>query len=362
MEVFYHFNENYFKKPVTFRKGQKRMILVYRMDENPNSGTKQVQLLNDFENLYSKYKMDYKIIMLRSMDALKTGDDYFTMLDFLEKSQKWNSVYQSKESDAEGLLRSRYILSQLRDIQEQDDLNDERVLVYCQPVLRVSDHKFTTAEALMRLKLPELGIVYPDQFIYLAERYDYIHTLSRIILHKTCKTIKKFLDEGYDVERISVNFSIEELKNPDFGEDVLSIVERNLIPFHKIALELTESRDLESFEMVKESMETLHKYGIHFYLDDFGTGYSNFERILGLPVDIIKFDRSLTIKSAENAVSNFMVGSFSTIFKRADYQVLFEGIESEKDEIRCIEMNADYLQGYRYSKPLPIEELSKFFD
>lgn len=107
-------------------------------------------------------------------------------------------------------------------------------------------------------------------------------------------------------------------------------------------------------------MFELQKYGIIFYLDDFGTGYSNVERIIGLPIDIIKFDRSLTILSGKDETSRLIVSSFSNIFEKANYQVLFEGVEDDEDENRCLDMRADYLQGYKYSKPIPIEELGKF--
>jgi len=81
-----------------------------------------------------------------------------------------------------------------------------------------------------------------------------------------------------------------------------------------------------------------------------------------LPVDTIKFDRSLTILASKDEESKFMVGSFSEIFRRANYQVLFEGVEDEKDELQCMDMNAEYLQGYRYSRPIPIEKLGEFLE
>ena len=103
-------------------------------------------------------------------------------------------------------------------------------------------------------------------------------------------------------------------------------------------------------------------FGIKFYLDDFGTGYSNFERIIGLPIDIVKFDRSLTIMAGKDEQSRYMVGRFSDIFDNSHYQVLFEGVEDEADETRCKDMNALYLQGYKYSKPIPIENLCEFLE
>ena len=214
----------------------------------------------------------------------------------------------------------------------------------------------------MRLQLPELGMVFPDQFIPLAEKHDYIHVLSKIILNKTCRHIKQLEAEGYMLERVSINFSIQELRLESFCNDVVTIIKENGVPYDKIAVELTESRNEKDFHLVKSIMENLQGLGIKFYLDDFGTGYSNVARIIELPIDIIKFDRSLTILASKNDESRFMVGNFSEIFKKADYQILFEGVEDEHDEMQCIDMKAMYLQGYKYSKPIPMEQLTEFLE
>ena len=97
-----------------------------------------------------------------------------------------------------------------------------------------------------------------------------------------------------------------------------------------------------------------------FYLDDFGTGYSNMERIMELPFDIIKFDRSLVSASGMDERSENIVQSLARMFKDMKYSVLYEGIEDEKDEERCRGMSATYLQGYKYSRPVPIEKLREF--
>ena len=100
--------------------------------------------------------------------------------------------------------------------------------------------------------------------------------------------------------------------------------------------------------------------GITFYLDDFGTGYSNFERILEIPFDIIKFDRSLVVASRNDPKSETLVSHLAHMFSDLDYDVLYEGVEDDEDEGRCTNMHARYLQGYKYSKPIPIEQLKDF--
>ena len=143
----------------------------------------------------------------------------------------------------------------------------------------------------MRLKLDDIGLVSPLVFIPIAEERGYIHMLTNIILNKTCQTIRKLLDEGVNLTRISINASAIELKERNFCNDVNRILYNNNVHGDKIAIELTESQTEEDFLIMKKTIEILHEEGITFYLDDFGTGYSNMERILELPFDIIKFDR-----------------------------------------------------------------------
>ncbi len=358
-EPFFNIYGKYFKNPCTFRIRDDKLVMVYHVKKGRDK-ERGSMLLKDLSDLYEQYKLDYHIVLIHSNNVLVRGDEYLSMSDYIEANMPLNTVYECNDADVESYVKSRLILSSLQDINQRQDLNDERVRVYCQPVLNTKTNTFTSAEALMRLVLPECGMVFPDQFIPLAERYGYIHTLSRIILNKTCRQIRELEQNGYQIDRISVNFSILELRDKNFCDDIVDIIRQNDISYDKVAVELTESRNEKDFENVRKIMNSLQKLGVKFYLDDFGTGYSNFERIIGLPIDIIKFDRSLTIMAGKNKESRFLVESFSDIFQRSNYQILFEGVEDEKDETQCKEMNALYLQGYKYSKPIPIEQLAGF--
>lgn len=344
----------------TFRLRDNKMVLVYQKEKTKNVDQMLGQLYESFVVMNKKTQSDFKIVLIESTPRMRYGEDYLELCEYVERRLQINGIDECSEEDIDKFVFERQILRELHDIYVKDDLNDTRVKAFCQPVLNTKTNAFTTAEALMRLELPQLGVVLPDQFIPLAEKHNYIHVLSKIILNKTCWHIKKLEEDGYSIERVSINFSIQELRLESFCDDLIHIVESNGVPFNKIAVELTESRNEKDFHMVKSIMERLQELGIKFYLDDFGTGYSNFERIIGLPIDIIKFDRSLTVLAGKNDESRFMVGSFSEIFKKADYQILFEGVEDEKDELQCIDMKAMYLQGYKYSKPIPMEQLVEF--
>lgn len=361
-QLFFHFSEHYFKDTCTFRLRDDKIVLIYKDDKNPYADKRLPAMIRDFERLYDTYKIEYRVVVIHSDEELRRASQYVELDEYIEEKMPINTVYHCMKRDVESYIRMTYVLEEMRDIQARQDLDDERVKVYCQPVLNTETNLFTSAEALMRMELPRCGMVYPDEFIPLAEKHEYIHTLSKIILNKTCRQIRDLEREGYKVERISVNFSITELGERSFCDDVIGIIRQNGIPFDKIAIELTESRNEKDFENVKSIMSSLQGLGVKFYLDDFGTGYSNFERIIGLPIDIIKFDRSLTILAGRDAESRFLVGSFSNIFQKSNYQILFEGVEDERDEEQCKEMNALYLQGYKYSKPIPIEQLTRFLD
>ena len=360
--VIRKFAHEFFKNAVLFQISNGRMALVIRMENNPDYQNGGQRMLENFYGAYHKFHLDYKIVYLPMEDEISAKHDYLRFLKFVEKSMEMNTAVFAGEQEFADFHRMNYVLSQLEDIKRTGDLNDPRVEVYCQPVLNIATGKYDTAEALMRMRLPETGMVFPDVFIPIAEENGYIHTLSLIILFKTCLRIKKMMAQGYYVLRISVNFSVSELRDPSFCEDINRIIKDVGIPHDKIAIEITESQNESEFRFVKDRINELRQSGIKFYLDDFGTGYSNFERIMELPFDIIKFDRSLVIACGTDEKSEKMVSHLAGMFAAMNYSVLYEGIETEQDEEKCIRMSARYLQGYKYSKPIPIEELTNWFD
>ena len=357
-----HFAGKFFKGAVLFQVSNGHVILIADKKRNPDFENKSNKLLNDFMEEYEKYHFAYKIVMGDSIEEISRRNEYISFIKHIYSSMPENDVHFIEYEDVTDFNKVKYILEELGDIYRRHDMEDSRVSVYCQPVLNMETGKYDTAEALMRLSLPQIGMVYPNQFIKLAEDNNYIHVLSLIILKKTCAEIKKLLSEGYEVKRISVNISVLEMRDDEFCSDINKIISDSGIPEDKIAIEITESQNENDFYIMKSRINELKYHGIKFYLDDFGTGYSNLERIMELPFDIIKFDRSLVIASGDSKKSEKMVANLANMFRDMDYSVLYEGVENEMDEKRCIDMSAVYLQGYKYSRPIPIEQLTEFFE
>lgn len=177
-----------------------------------------------------------------------------------------------------------------------------------------------------------------------------------------CTQVRRLIEEGYSLSRVSVNISAIELKSDSFCDDINGIIEDSGLSAGNIAIELTESQSERDFVIMKEKIHELREKGIIFYLDDFGTGYSNMERIMELPFDIIKFDRSMVLESGSSERSRKIVSSLAKMFADMNYSVLYEGVEEDAEEKMCMDMEASYLQGFKYSKPIPIEDLGGYLD
>lgn len=356
------FTVEYFRDGTLFQIGNGQTIMIARKDKNPDYNEWMQKILEAFTEQFNIYKLPYKIVYGDSFLDLLSFNEYLSLLDNINSNIPNNTMHRIDVRDIDRFKQKNYIISQLEDIAKKGDLNDPRVLVYCQPVYNLDTKRFDTAEALMRLVLDDAGLVNPNIFIPIAEQRGLIHALTKIILNKTCQIIHKLSNENYIFNRISVNVSISEIKDEGFCREVNRILYDNGVPGHKIALELTESQSEEDFLIMKERIELLHEEGIKFYLDDFGTGYSNMERILELPFDIIKFDRSMVIAAGQDKRSLQIVKDLAKMFTEFDYHVLFEGVENIDDESRCVDMSATYLQGFKYSKPIPIERLQGFLE
>ena len=349
-----------FRDGTMFQINNGQVILIARKDHNPDYEEWMETILKAFREQHSSLRIPYKVVYGESLQGKIGYKEYAAFIEYVNDDIPINVTHRIKDSDLRRYKTESYITEQLGDIARQGDLNDPRVLVFAQPVYNISTGKYDTAEALTRLKLDKTGLVYPGIFIPIAEENELVHVITKIVANKACQIIKKYRQEGYAIERISINVSMIELKSGTFCDDIMKIIKENEVYPEQIAIELTESQNLEDFMIMKERIETLHAKGIKFYLDDFGTGYSNMERIFELPFDIIKFDRSMVIASGEDERSLQLVENLAKMFSNFHYRVLFEGIENNEDEKRCLNMSANYLQGFKYSKPIPIEELHSF--
>ena len=276
------------------------------------------------------------------------------------QDQNSSYYYIVKPEDLDDFAEVYEITVALKDIRNRLDLDDERVVVYAQPIYSVEDGAFKVAEALMRLKVGE-KIYTPDMFIPVAERGGCVHALTCIILNKVCKAIEG-LEEYYDFDAVSINVSSKELSHKTMYQDYLEIIERYDFDVSKIRMEITETAMFENYELANNNMQILYNAGIQLYLDDFGTGYSSLERVMNCPVNTIKFDKSILYKSLDDDRMDDILSYMIEVFKKNGFITLVEGVEDESMNQYSVNRGFDFIQGYHYAKPGPIEDLKKYFN
>ena len=357
-KLFYSFWTDYFRKGMLFNPSTSFFVLAVDSHNIPDATERAVSLIKKvFQKYYEEYKLPYKLVLFDHLDFCENLEQFYEVFNYFSEKVAQNSYRVFGEEDYQTYKEMHYIKSQLKDIAEHGSLDDERVLVYCQPVRNVHTGTYDTAESLMRLRLPQTGLVFPDRFIPLAEKYGYIHRLSMIILNKTCRQIKQMQDEGYQISRVSVNLSVEELGEKDFMEEFKSIVRAAGIDFHTIAVEFTESQNDTEYELVQECVSEFKQLGVCTYLDDFGTGYSSMMMLKNVAIDVLKLDKSFVDDIGDDR-SEKIISNIIYLAHSLQIEVTAEGVETAAQFEFLKSVGCDYIQGYYFGKPQPAEDFA----
>ena len=160
--VIRRFASSFFNGGILFQINNGHVILMAKKIYNPDYENKVNKLINAFYDEYERFKYDYKIVVGESIDEISRKNEYVSFINNIHRNMEMNSIHMVEYDDVTQFNRYEYILEELGDIYRRHDLRDSRVLAYCQPVFNIKKQKYDTAEALMRLKLPETGLMYPD--------------------------------------------------------------------------------------------------------------------------------------------------------------------------------------------------------
>jgi EAL domain-containing protein (putative c-di-GMP-specific phosphodiesterase class I) len=242
----------------------------------------------------------------------------------------------------------------------QAAMDEDRVVVYYQPIYSVKEKCFVSAEALVRIKNPDGSLMPPGKFIPVAERTGSIKRLGEIVFEKTCRFIQENDLGQYGMHYIEVNLSVEQCENTELADRYIGIMKKYAIDPSWINLEITETGSIKTRKTLLRNMEKLIEYGVHFSLDDFGSGESNLNYIVDMPVQIIKFDRDMTQSYFENEKAMFIMYAAGNMVHDMGLRIVSEGVETQEQFLAVVDFGVDYVQGYYFSKPLPKEEFVEF--
>lgn len=233
--------------------------------------------------------------------------------------------------------------------------------VYYQPIWCVADSCFRSAEALVRLRDPEFGFVSPALFIPEAEQSGAILDVGRITLENIGRFLGGVDFEATGLRYVEVNLSVDQCVQPTLTREVMDLLERNGIESTRINLEITETSSSYSQDAIDANVRALAAHGVTFSLDDYGSGYSNLTRMLALPFNLVKLDKSFVDAMDRPDVHAVLADTIATM-KRIGKKVLVEGVETNEQLGQLVEMGVDYVQGYLFAQPMPEGELVAFLE
>ncbi|HBF4020319.1 TPA: bifunctional diguanylate cyclase/phosphodiesterase, partial [Clostridioides difficile] len=335
------------------------LLIKYKTDDDIktrlNNIYNKVQILSNPKINYYKLILDCGIYKIS-----KSDNDINTIMDRANTARKTikgghkNSfAFYDKEMHKK-ILKEKEIENSMVDA-----LNNGEFIVYFQPKYSLSDYQIIGAEALVRWDNPQKGLIPPIEFIPVFERNGFIVNIDFYVFEEVCKKIREWMDEGQKVVPISVNLSRMHFVNSNFIEKFKLIVDKYKIPTRLIELELTETAVLDNIEGLLDTMNNLKEKGFVISMDDFGTGYSSLNLLKELPVDILKLDRAFFTEKDESNNEKIVISNVIKMAKELKMKVISEGVETISQVEFLKQIGCDMVQGYLFSKPMPVKEFEK---
>ena len=306
------------------------------------------------------YKIYYKCGLVPMQRAMLSGNrvaDFAKMAQALATNQKQTEIIIYTDKMHDDLSWGNYIKAYVETAIEQDEF-----VVYLQPKFDINQEKIKGAEALIRWNYKNKEFLPPYRFIPFFEKDGSIGKIDDIVLKKVCAALAQWKEEGKPLYPISVNLSRSRLDDEKLIDNLVSIVDHYGVDHKFIDFELTESATYDNMEHMLGVLEELRNRGFKISMDDFGTGYSSLSLLTKMPINTLKIDKSFVDTLAtQNELKEdiIVIRHIITLAKELGFVCLAEGAESKKQVDRLRDLGCEIIQGYYYSKPIPISEYDK---
>lgn len=235
-------------------------------------------------------------------------------------------------------------------------LNGEQFVLHYQPKVDLSTGKIVGAEALIRWRHPERGLVSPIEFIPLAEEIGLIIPIGAWVINQVCAQQVAWLTAQVPIVPVAINLSTAQFKDGNVLHTVHTALTEHQLAAHWIELELTESLVMQNPEEAEKTMRAFRKLGLHLSLDDFGTGYSSLAYLKRFPFDAVKIDRAFVTDIIQNPEDAAIASAIIGMAHSLRMQVIAEGVETEGQLKFLRSRQCNQMQGYFFSRPIPADE------
>ncbi len=238
-------------------------------------------------------------------------------------------------------------------------IQNKEFTLYLQPKYDIEKGTIIGAEALVRWISLENGFISPGDFIPVFENNGFVYEVDKFIWEESCRYLRKWLDEGREVHPISVNVSRIDLYDPKLVKHLVDLREKYQLPSQYLELEITESAYTEDPEQIITITRQLREAGFVILMDDFGTGYSSLNMLKDIQIDVLKLDMGFLKSSDYSAKGGNILTAILKMAESLKMQTIAEGVETKEQVEFLKSIGCKYVQGFYYSKPLPVGEFEK---
>lgn len=265
----------------------------------------------------------------------------------------YNEEMQAQE------LMNRRLLNDLKSA-----VSEHQLQVYYQPKydIQCDPPRLSSAEALIRWKHPELGMVSPGQFVPLFEGNGLISRVDHYVWEEAARQVREWKDRYGFVLPVSVNLSRADVFDPALVDRLIRLIEENHLDYKDIKLEVTESAYTDKASTVLETIHRLRELGFVIEMDDFGSGYSSLNMLSDMPIDVLKMDMKFVRNIETSDTDMRLVKLILDIARYLGVKVVAEGVETEGQLRLLKDVGCDLIQGFYFSRPVPPEEFEKLIE
>lgn len=307
----------------------------------------------------TEWHKETSLALVKKCDSFADAEELFGFLTFLHKEyvNEKERVLPVGESIIEKYKKQFEIEQMITDA-----LMEDRVEVFLQPIYANEEHCFSSAEALVRIREKDGSLIPPGLFIPVAEESGQILELGERVFEKVCSFLKNSDALKLGLRIVEVNLSVIQCERRDLAERLIAIADKYEVSPEYINLEITETASISARATLLANMKKLMDYGFKFSLDDFGKGESNLMYVVEMPVSIVKLDYDLTKAFFGSSKAKLVLRAVVSMAHGMELKLVAEGIETKEELIGMCKEGIDYIQGFYYSKPLPMWEYLDFIE
>jgi diguanylate cyclase (GGDEF)-like protein/PAS domain S-box-containing protein len=340
--------------------GDEFIVLAHDLNQAQDAAKASRRLLAEMSIPYELN--GHEVFLTVSIGIALYPDDGTEVDDLLKNAEKAMRYSKSEGKNSYHFYSSSMHSSVLGLLTMENDLHKalerNELVLYYQPQVDAASRMVTGMEALIRWKHPTKGLIPPMQFIPLAETSGLIIPIGEFVIRTACRQIKKWQEAGYKQMKIALNVSGRQFDQQNLIEIVQEALQDTLISPQCLEVEITESTIMRNPEKAILILNELKAMGIRIAIDDFGTGYSSLSYLKRLPVlDFLKIDQSFVMGLVSDPRDQAIVRAIIAMAHSLKLKTIAEGVETEEQLSFLREHACDEIQGYLFSRPLPVEEI-----